>query len=384
MNNLWMTLLIFIQPVLWLGILRNYIIYRKRIKRERNDFNTSISPNDFEMKHFWLSFIVLGIVGSIISMVLGIYLSLPWIIIYEALLLINLIIIPGQFFTVLNLLIATALTFVTYKFDLFTYINTEGINTSSTSLSNALLLLVTAFFVSALYMKMFLGNYQSPKIFKNQRGNKVAGYLNKEFAVLPIAVLIPGDQIHALISWWPVFSMGQHQFTIFILPVLIGIRFTIFKSMPKEFFKKLSNRLLWLTCLGIILVVATYLLNGVDNIELISMTVMAVLYLLVLIRTKRKDNKKSKWFSDAVNGLRVIAVRRDTPAEKMGVEMGDLIIEVNNIKVSTEDDFYKATLTSPTFCRLKVLNRQDRIKIMESAIYSDSPNELGVVVIKEK
>ena len=116
MNNLWMTLLIFIQPVLWLGILRNYIIYRKRIKRERNDFNTSISPNDFEMKHFWLSFIVLGIVGSIISMVLGIYLSLPWIIIYEALLLINLIIIPGQFFTVLNLVIATALTFVTYKF----------------------------------------------------------------------------------------------------------------------------------------------------------------------------------------------------------------------------------------------------------------------------
>lgn len=378
-----MIFLIFIQPVLWLGILRNYIVYRKRIKRERNDFNTSISPNNFEMKHFWSSFFLLGIIGSIISMFLGIYLSLPWIIIYEALLLMNLIIIPGQFFTVLNIVIATALTFVTYKFDLFTYINTEGINTTSTSLSNALLLLVMLLFISAIYMKMFLGNYQSPKIFKNQRGNKVAGYLNKEFAVIPIAVLIPGNQIHSLIGWWPVFSMGQHQFTIFILPVLIGIRFTIFKSIPKEFFKKLSNRLLWLTCLGIILVVSTYLLSGVNNIELISMAVMAVLYLLVLIITKYKDSEKAKWFSDAVNGLRVIAVRKDTPADKMGVAMGDLIIEVNNIQVSTEDDFYKAILTSPTFCRLKVLNREDRIKIMESAIYSDSPNELGVVVIKE-
>lgn len=383
MNNLWMTLLILIQPVLWLGILRNYIIYRKRVKRERNDFNTSISPKDYEMKHFWLSFFVLGILGSIISILAGVYLSLPWIIIYEALLVINLIIIPGQFFTVLNVVIATALTYLSYRFDLFSYIDTQNVDTKATYLGNALILLVIILFISALYMKMFLGNYQSPKIFKNQRGNKVAGYLNKEFAILPIALLIPGDQIHAAINWWPVFSTGQHQFTVFVLPVLIGIRFTIFKSIPKEFFKKLAKRLLWLTVLGIILIVITYLFNDVENIDLISMAILLVLYLFILIRTKHKDSKKAKWFSDAVNGLRVIAVRKNTPADKMGVEMGDLIVEVNNIQVSTEDDLYKATQTSPTFCRLKVLNRQDRIKIMETAIYSDSPNELGVVIIKE-
>lgn len=383
MNNLWMTLLILIQPVLWLGILRNYIIYRKRVKRERNDFNTSISPKDYEMKHFWLSFFVLGILGSIISILAGVYLSLPWIIIYEALLVINLIIIPGQFFTVLNVVIATALTYLSYRFDLFSYIDTQNVDTKATYLGNALILLVIILFISALYMKMFLGNYQSPKIFKNQRGNKVAGYLNKEFAILPIALLIPGDQIHSAINWWPVFSTGQHQFTVFVLPVLIGIRFTIFKSIPKEFFKKLAKRLLWLTVLGIILIVITYLFNDVENIDLISMVILLVLYLFILIRTKHKDSKKAKWFSDAVNGLRVIAVRKNTPADKMGVEMGDLIVEVNNIHVSTEDDLYKATQTSPTFCRLKVLNRQDRIKIMETAIYSDSPNELGVVIIKE-
>lgn len=383
MNNLWMTLLILIQPVLWLGILRNYIIYRKRVKRERNDFNTSISPKDYEMKHFWLSFFVLGILGSIISILAGVYLSLPWIIIYEALLVINLIIIPGQFFTVLNVVIATALTYLSYRFDLFSYIDTQNVDTKATYLGNALILLVIILFISALYMKMFLGNYQSPKIFKNQRGNKVAGYLNKEFAILPVALLIPGDQIHAAINWWPVFSTGQHQFTVFVLPVLIGIRFTIFKSIPKEFFKKLAKRLLWLTVLGIILIVITYLFNDVENIDLISMAILLVLYLFILIRTKHKDSKKAKWFSDAVNGLRVIAVRKNTPADKMGVEMGDLIVEVNNIHVSTEDDLYKATQTSPTFCRLKVLNRQDRIKIMETAIYSDSPNELGVVIIKE-
>lgn len=384
MSELLTVLLILIQPVLWLGILRNYIIYRKRLTKQRRDFNTSIYANNYEIKHFWLSFVVLGILGSAISIVLGVYLPITWIVVYQLLLIINLVLIPGQFLNLITFGIATVITWLIYQVKFFNGIDTLGINVQPTSFANVLLLLTIVILLMSLYVRFVLGNYANPQIFKNQRGNKVAGYLTKEFTVLPLLVLIPGDQIQQVMHWWPVFGYGDHKFSLLILPVMLGMRITIFKSLPKAFFKKLAKKIAWLVVLGVILSGVTYYFKDVENIALYSIAGLIVLYIITVLMVKRSDSKQDTWFSDAVNGLRVISIRPDTPAEKMGVQIGDLIVEVNNIKINSEDEFYKAILTSPTFCRLKVLNREERIKIMESAIYSDSPNELGVVLIKEK
>lgn len=379
MRDLWTILVIFIQPVLWLGVIRTYLNYRKRIKQERKNYNTSIYSNNFEMKHFWTSLVVFGIIGSILTSLMGIYLAIPWIVIYEILIFINLLIIPGQFMAVLDFAVATGLTFLVDQMGWLSQFDLSDSQQVIPSYQNVLALLTVIVLLLGFYIKHYFGKHNFPRIFTNQRGTKVAGYLNKEFSIIPLLVLIPGNQIHEVIKFWPVFSVGTHSFSLMILPVLFGIRMTVFKTMPNDLFHKLGNKIIWVAVLGIILTAVSY---WFPEISIYAILVLTILYLAVVLRVKMQDHNSDNWFDQAVNGLRVIAIRPQTPADKMGIKIGDLIVEVNNEAVHSEGEFYKALLDSPTFCRLKVINRNGRIKIVETAIYSDAPTEMGVEVFE--
>ncbi|UQS85075.1 PDZ domain-containing protein [Apilactobacillus apisilvae] len=371
---------ILIQPVLWLGVIKTYLNYRKRISRERNNFNTSIYQNNFEIKHFIISFFILGTIGSIISAFIGTFIPNIWIFIYEVLLLLNLLLVPNKVYPIF---MAGLTTVVMIVIDLFNLLDNQWdfpVNMSMTDNRNILFLLSLIILLSGIFFRFFIGKYNTPEVFRNKRGNKVAGYVLNEISVIPLLVLVPGDQIHKLISFWPVFNFNNQSFTLFFLPVLLGIKINIFKNVPRELSIKLGNNVIKISVLGFVFTIISYFL---PIVTLYLLAILIFIYLGSIVWIKNYDRNSKKWFSDAVNGLRVIGVRPNTPATKMNVQIGDLIIEVNNQKVHNDSEFYEAILSSPTFCRLKIVNRNDRIKITESAIYNDSPNELGVVLFKD-
>lgn len=74
----------------------------------------------------------------------------------------------------------------------------------------------------------------------------------------------------------------------------------------------------------------------------------------------------------------MIGIQPGTPAAKMDLDVGDVILTVNGIQVTNEDQFYRAISTSPTYCRFKVRDRNDQLKMTESAIFKNSPHEIGV------
>lgn len=371
--------IIFIQPVLWLGIIKVLLNNKKRLSRERNSFNTAIYQNNFELKHFLLGFLLFGIFGSILSILVGTFISVPWIILYEVLLLLNIVLIPYRLFPIIIAGITTLITMIPSIFD---YINDSfdsSIDLSMTANQNILFLISLIILMSGLFWRYFVGRYNTPEISKNKRGNRVAGYLLNEMTVFPLLVLIPGDQLQKAISFWPTFMVGHQSFSLFLLPVLLSAKMKIFKNVPLKIAKKIGNSIVKLGIFGFILTIGSYFF---PIVTLYSIGILIIVYLLILIRIKLQDLKSEKWFSDAVEGVSVIGVRPSTPADKMGVEIGDRIVEVNNKTVHNKNEFYEAILSSPTFCRLKLINRNDRIKITESAIYNDSPNELGVVLFK--
>jgi hypothetical protein len=377
MINLWTILLIFIQPVVWFSLFRVYFQARKRIDFERAQYNTAIYANKFEVKHFIVSALVLGIIGSSISVIIGVYLPVYWILIYELLVLCNLILIPGQFLSLTTILLSTLVLLIAQHFNWLSNIKWDGIDLTLTNPSNYLLLFTLVLFLLGIYVRFLGGKYNSPKIYKNQRGINVAGYLNKEFTIAPLLILIPGGQIHRLISFWPIFSIHDYQFTFFLLPILLGFRMTIFKSMPRLFFRQLGIKLMWISAIGVVFLIVNYF---IPQFAIYLIAILWIIYLLMFFKIRQSDHNGS-WFNETIDGIRIIAVRPNTPADKMGITIGDVIVSVNGKTVNTEDEFYKALLISPTFCRLKLYNRAGRIKIEETAIYSDAPNELGIVLL---
>ena len=74
-----------IQPLLWLGILWIVVCYALRIRSDRRNFKIALNKDCFEIRHFIKKGILWGIAGSLISLIIGCYLPMRAIVLYEIL-----------------------------------------------------------------------------------------------------------------------------------------------------------------------------------------------------------------------------------------------------------------------------------------------------------
>ncbi len=56
----------------------------------------------------------------------------------------------------------------------------------------------------------------------------------------------------------------------------------------------------------------------------------------------KADHDAKRWYVETSEGVRIVAVKPETPAAKMKLEVGDIILECNGIKVATGDELYEA------------------------------------------
>ncbi|MDB1103544.1 PDZ domain-containing protein [Lentilactobacillus parabuchneri] len=367
-----------IQPALWIGVIRSYLIYRNRLKKERAIFNSAIYEDFYEGRHFVRSLIIFGVLGSII---LGGFLSisLPWLIVYEALMTLFLLVIPWWLLPVTIAGIASVVTLLLPTLPqlapIFKRFNQLGIRSSSVNPINLLIIFVVVIGLTAVFIHLNGGKFDSPTLVRNQRNNKIAIYKFNELSIFPFLLFVPGDWFHTSFPFMPLFQIGDHAYAVLLVPILLGLKFSVRHSVPRELFLKMSKSMYLLVGVGVVLAVVSYF---VPTAVLPSIIVLWLGYYLTLMLAKRRDHQQSFEYSEVMNGIRVIGIQPETPAAKMDLKVGDVILEVNGIKVANDDEFYRALSTNSTYCRFKVLDRNDQLKMTESAIFKNSPHEIGV------
>jgi hypothetical protein len=217
-------------------------------------------------------------------------------------------------------------------------------------------------------------------LVRNQRNNKTAVYKFNELSIFPFLLFIPGNWIHTSFPFMPLFQINNHSYALLLVPILIGMKFTVKRSIPRELFKALSKSLYVIVAVGVGFSVIGYF---VPKIILPAIVILLLGYYLVLAMAKHNDSKQNFEYSEVMDGVRVIGIQPETPAAKMDLKVGDVIFEVNGIKITNEDEFYRALSTNSTYCRFKVRDRNDQLKITESAIFKNSPHEIGVKTYTE-
>ncbi len=55
-----------LQPALWIGVIRAYLIHNRRVKQERSLFSSAIYEDFYEGRHFVRSGLLFGILASIV------------------------------------------------------------------------------------------------------------------------------------------------------------------------------------------------------------------------------------------------------------------------------------------------------------------------------
>lgn len=360
-------------PILWLGILYVIISYNQRINKERKQFRVAINKDFYEGRNFIKYGLFFFVMGSLISMILGLTLPTNSVYIYQILVVLAFLI--NGFSTTSMLLVMTAAgilelvvpRFITFFGDVFPEIS-----------GPSWLLLIFISILADYYLTRNMKKHPlSPRIKSGKRGRNIATYLGRETVVFPLLALIPSGTLSSTLNFWPVFNIGNQKFSLILFPIFISTSVKVIKRAKERVIQdKLKNTELLLG-LTFVLIVLTKFMSKLFLISLIILTVVSI-FLEIKLRKKEKD--ANSWYVETDEGIRIISVQPETPAAKMKLQPGDIILTCNNRVVNSEEEFYQALQLNSAYCHVKVRTYEGDLRIAESAIFMDSPHEIGLIL----
>jgi hypothetical protein len=390
-NLLAAVLLFFIQPTFIVGLLLAIFSRNQRVSYARSQLRAAIYKENYELKRFLLWGLIPGLLVSGVSILAGLPVTLEWIALYQVVTLVFLglgyrFVHPIFTFTAsgVGLLIA-------YHFD-WTLSSILGPTMEGYSLAennwetalqlNQIILIMALLLLLSTIITLQLGDLTkfTPRFLQTKRGKLVARYRMKPFWLVPLLVIIPGESFGALFEWWPVFSIGNQTFSFFLLPVLLGFRYTVQAQLPSQAKDRLLKEFVWLAGLGIALFAATF---WEAIVAPIALGVLFIGGFSVLYRHRKREQRWSFQFGPAEQGLRVVGIRPNSPVEKMGLDIGDTILDCNDYELHDAEEFYEALSSNRAYCKLRIRRKDGELVLTETAIYDDDPHDLGVITLEE-
>lgn len=387
-NLLSALLLFFIQPTFLVGIIVAILLSVRRKKQERKLFRVAINKDSHEIKDYFLKGLLPGLISSILVVAAGIPITIEAVIIYQLLVLLAFIIGGNFIHPIFTIPLTAFILWGANKIGLWEqlpnpaknwyegFAQNEWINSSL--IQNLLIITLILLFLTVVQlMKQKEKNY-SPKMIETKRGKKIAAYQLTPFWVIPLVLIIPGETFTNLFGWWPVFSIGESSYSFLILPILSGFKYTVRSHVPREATVKLAKELL------VVAVLSTLCLAGAYWIPLLTYIGTAIVFLggiAVYIRHTVREKNGRQLYAPANEGLKVIGIRPDTPAEKMELQIGETVVMCNEMPIETEEDFHEALSKNSVYCRLKVKDTKGEPRLTETALYADDPHGLGIVFL---
>ena len=360
-------------PVLWLGILYVIISYNQRINKERKQFRVAINKDFYEGRNFIKYGLFFFVMGSLISMILGLTLPTNSVYIYQILVVLAFLI--NGFSTTSMLLVMTAAgilelvvpRFITFFGDVFPEIS-----------GPSWLLLIFISILADYYLTRNMKKHPlSPKIKSGKRGRNIATYLGRETVVFPLLALIPSGTLSSTLNFWPVFNIGNQKFSLILFPIFISTSVKVIKRAKERVIQDKLKNIELLLGLTFVLIVLTKFMSKLFLISLIILTVVSIFF---EIKLRKKEKDADSWYVETDEGIRIISVQPETPAAKMKLQPGDVILTCNNRVVNSEEEFYQALQLNSAYCHVKVRTYEGDLRIAESANFMDSPHEIGLIL----
>ena len=384
--------LFFIQPLFIIGLIYAIINRNRRVNYSRKTFRVNFIRKNFEPIDFLFKGILLGILLSIVSVAIGTPLTIEWYLIYQGIAIFLLIIGGSRFIHPMITFPLSAISlyimeWLPYNFTFLKKIPKPQFLTSNIenfylpSLNrNLLFFSALILFATIFWIKEKDSNKLYPLLKASQRGKKLVKYQNKKLTVLPLLIIVPGEALGPLTKWWPLLNIGGERFAILFLPVLLGLHYTLSTQLLKDASERLSKDLQVLTLTYFVLFAVSYFYPG---LSLYLSGIALVGSLFVLYRHHRRERMWSFKYGPADEGLRVIAVRPDSPAERMDLAIGDIIMNIHQRKMTDKAVFNEAISDNRSYIKMRVLRNDGEIVIAETPLYDDDYNNLGVLVLDQ-
>ncbi|KRN20727.1 trypsin-like serine protease [Lacticaseibacillus camelliae DSM 22697 = JCM 13995] len=233
---------------------------------------------------------------------------------------------------------------------------------------------------NALLLRFLNPAVDVPKLRPGKRGARIATYSRRQWYWLPLVLPVPGDWLQAF-GWWPTLGIGATRFALVGLPLIVGAALTTRKQLPTRATDAWAWQYLGAGLVALIVAGLVYWRPAAGQMAIFALAALGCILGLANWAATRRG---TGLISQTSTGVRIVAVQPDTPASKMGLVAGDIVLTCNHQAVHTENELYAALQTSPTYCRLKVMRLDGAIRLAETAVFNGVPHELGMITFAEE
>lgn len=373
----------FLNPLFLLILLVAVALGYMRVKRERRDFNIRKLPGLTELRRLvadsWLHALILSVLLSGIGFVV----DAGWIVMFSAIMLVVLVSFYYQWGSPIY---TTAIAF----FGLYAWQEFGGAFTyHGWSLQDVDLfghLSVTIPVIAGLFLivegvliRTSSVRYASPHLEKTSRGLRAAVFKVKKIWLLPVILLVPGDIISAYVPYWPQFTLGAASFSFVPVPVLIGFSQIARKRFPDQIFPKLGVQVIW-TGVAVAALGLGALYEPMIGWGALVLGVLIRTVLTIVVAVQERGGGYAA--SPSAKGVVIAGVLPGSPAEKLGLQPGEVIRAVNGIQVANDKELYDAIQVNAAHCRLQVADRNGEVRLMQQVLYRHDHYQLGLLLVR--
>ncbi|MDI7742889.1 PDZ domain-containing protein [Lysinibacillus fusiformis] len=372
---------LFMNPIFYIAMLMAIYLGYRRVKRERKFFHIRILWGWSEAIGLLKEGLLISFCISILS--IGFGLTVPIQFLYALTIISFIALIIYVFHLLSPIIIFTLSLAVLFVFD---YLNvsfnvlglaihgvdmTEGIAVTGAILAGLFLV------AEGMLIRKYGAQYASPIVENSKRGLKAVAFLSKKIWVLPIFFVVPGNVIDAYFPWWPQFSLDSTKFSFVLFPILIGFQQMTRHTLPVYLYPKLGRAVI---ILGELVIIGGLVAFFAPIVGFAMLLVGLVARIGISIRFVTREQKDVYAVSAKSSGVMIAGVLPNSPAEKMGLDVGEIIRKVNGVEVHSERQLYEALQINAAHCRLEVLNHKNEIRLTQHVVYNGDHHRIGLLV----
>lgn len=368
----------FLNPLFWILIFFIFGYYKRSAEMQQRMFGRVV-VNPSEMVVLSTLFGTLGgVIGSLIVVMLGVCVSEAGLIYIWPLALLLMLVHPRYmcFSYAGGIISLFSLVFGFPKIDVA-----------------GLMALVAVLHLIESLLIYFTGYINAVPVFlKEKEHGLIGGFSLQEFWPVPIILLvillshqIPAESMVQMPDWWPLIQPPQSVlnaqeaiFMMFPVVAVLGYSDIALTRNPKSRCRASAiNLLFFSTILMVLAVLASYYKAFAFLAALFS----PIAHELLIIFGKNFERRKAPLFVAPSEGERVLDVMKDSPAQKLGLKPGDIILQVNGRDISNLSVLNEIMSEFPTFVWVKIKTPDGKIKEAQMQAYPSGINSLGVILV---
>ncbi|SCW70446.1 hypothetical protein SAMN04487970_103138 [Paenibacillus tianmuensis] len=252
----------------------------------------------------------------------------------------------------------------------------------SLNMPSMLALVAVLHLAEALFVRFQGTRFGTPMFYESKRGKIVGGYQLQGYWPMTLFLLVPMTGGTAL-PWTPLLGgdLWQHGWTIVGFPVMIGFTEMTMSRLPQEK-AKLSSSLLLLYAAALLLFAAV---AAWWPPFIAVASVLCILMHEAMIAYSRWDEaRRSPLYVHGSRGLKILGILPGSPADELGLAVGEIVHKVNGIPVRTKQELHQAMQQNSAFCKLEILNLAGESKFLKRGIFSGEHHQLGIVLAPDQ